>query len=118
MAVANPAALARPPSAGWIVSPAYDTAFFTGSLLVPALLWAGFQLGFLTGVAVFAIFQLLFNLPHNFQTWTLTVLDEKDRARNGRRYAIALVAVLAIFVAPMLLSPTVVFPWVRDFLLY
>jgi hypothetical protein len=103
---------------GWIVSARYDTIFFTASLLVPALLWGGFQAGFLTGVAVFVIFQLAFNMPHNFQTWTLTVLDEKDRARNGRAYLWALAAMVLLFVVPMLAAPTTVFPWMRDALLY
>ena len=107
-----------PAARGFIVSPRYDALFFTGSLLVPAILWAAFQVGFLSGVAVFAIFQLAFNLPHNFQTWTLTLLDSRDRARSGRRYAVALFAIVVVFIVPMLLSPTVVFPWVRDLLLY
>src|SRR4051812_20736719 len=117
MSVANPAELAIPKE-GWIVSPLYDSLFFTGSLLVPALLWAGFQAGWLTGIAVFAIFQLAFNLPHNFQTWTLTLLDPIDRARNKRAYSIATLLVAIVFLAPVFLSPDVIFPWVRDLLLY
>jgi hypothetical protein len=100
-----------------IVSPRYDAAFFTGSLLLPALLWAGFQVGWLSGIAVFAIFQLLFNLPHNFQTWTLTVLDPADRARNGRRYLIAAAALCTLFVLPAFFAPAI-FPYSRDALLY
>jgi hypothetical protein len=111
-------AAAAPSAPGWIVSARYDTLFFTGSLLAPALLWAGFQLGWLTGIAVFAIFQLAFNLPHNFQTWTLTLLDARDRARNARRYALAAAGVTLIFVVPLFVSPDTVFPWVRDLLLY
>ncbi len=105
-------------STGWIVSPRYDSLFFTGSLLAPALLWVGFSLGWLTGVAVFAVFQLAFNLPHNFQTWTLTILDPTDRARNARRYLIAMALVALVFLLPLLVSPGGVFPWMRDLLLY
>ncbi|MCB9610999.1 MAG: hypothetical protein H6722_00885 [Sandaracinus sp.] len=105
----------RPP---WIVSSRFDTLFFTASLAVPLLLWVGFEIGFLTGVAVYALFQLLFNLPHNFQTWTMSVLDAKDRATHGRRYVIAAIVCLAVLGLPMALSPTVVYPWVRDALIY
>ena len=55
------------------------------------LLWLGFSVGFLTGVAVYVVFQLAFNMPHNFQTWTVSVLDGEDRARNGNRYLVALI---------------------------
>ncbi|MBL9037428.1 MAG: hypothetical protein JNG84_02830 [Archangium sp.] len=103
---------------GWIVSPRYDTLFFTASLAAPLLLWAGFSAGWLTGIAVYAIFQLAFNLPHNFQTWTLSVLDHDDRTRNGRTYLIAAVVTLLVLGLPMLLSPDGVYPWVRDALIY
>src|SRR5947209_19331123 len=102
--------LSRPAPRGYIVSPGYDALFFTGSLLAPALLWAGFQAGWLTGVAVFAAFQLLFNLPHNFQTWTLTLFDARDRARSGRRYAFAAAALAAVFIAPAVVAPSI-FPY-------
>jgi hypothetical protein len=105
-------------SRGFIVSPRYDTAFFTASLALPLLLWVGFSFGLLTGVAVYAIFQLAFNLPHNFQTWTMSVLDEEDRSRHGRRYAIALAVCVLVFALPMALSPDGVYPWVRDALIY
>lgn len=113
-----PAPAAPAPGAGWIVSRGYDLAFFSGSLLVPAVLWAAFHLGFLTGVAVYVIFQLLFNMPHNFQTWTMTVLDREDRKKHGVRYAAALAVLLAAFGGAQVFSPTVVYPWLRDFLLY
>jgi len=102
----------------WIVSPAYDTAFFTASLLVPLMLWLGFSLGVLTGLAVYVLFQLLFNLPHNFQTWTMSVLDAGDRKKHGPRYGIAAVVCLAVLGIPMALSPDGVYPWVRDALIY
>mgnify|MGYP001426977036 CR=1 FL=1 len=105
-------------SSGWIVSPRYDTLFFTASLAVPLAMWAAFSAGLMTGVAVYVAFQLLFNLPHNFQTWTMSVLDEEDRAKNGRAYAIAAVVTLLVFAVPMVLSPDGVYPWVRDALIY
>jgi hypothetical protein len=113
-ALRSPAAAPR----GWIVSAAYDSLFFTGSLLLPMLLWAAFSLGWTSGVAVYVVFQLAFNMPHNFQTWTMSVLDREDRSRNGRRYLLAFAACVLVLGAPMLLSPTGVYPWVRDALVY
>lgn len=106
------------PKTPWIVSPRYDLTFFSGSVIVPLALWAGFSYGFLTGVAVYAIFQLAFNMPHNVQTWTMSVLDDEDRAANGRRYLAALIVIVAMFGGAMLLSPTGVYPWLRDALIY
>ena len=105
-------------SSGWIVSPRYDTLFFTASLAVPLAMWAAFSAGLMTGVAVYVAFQLLFNLPHNFQTWTMSLFDEDDRARNGRAYAIAALVIAVVFAVPMVLSPDGVYPWVRDALIY
>lgn len=109
---------ASPERTGWIVSPRYDLVFFVGSLAAPLLLWAAFAMGFLTGVAVFAIFQLAFNMPHNFQTWTMSVFDADDRKKNGRRYLVALTGILAILSVPMILSPDGVYPFIRDALVY
>jgi len=103
---------------GFLVSPRFDVAFFLASVAVPMLLWAGFAAGWLTGVAVYALFQLVFNLPHNFQTWTLTALDPVDRARDGRRDLVALAVIVALFGGAMLLSPDDVYPWLRDGLIY
>ena len=102
----------------WIVGPRYDTVFFTASLLVPMLLWVGFRVGFMTGVAVYVVFQLAFNMPHNFQTWTLSVLDPKDRRAHGRRYLVAALVCLGVLGVPMVASPGGVYPWVRDALIY
>ncbi len=117
-----PAPVAAPPPAavprGWIVSPRYDTLFFTASVFVPMLLWAAFSVDLLTGVGVYLAFQLAFNMPHNFQTWTMSILDGEDRAKNGKRYLIAAIVILAVFGIPMLLSPDGVYPWVRDALIY
>ncbi|MBK7864532.1 MAG: hypothetical protein IPJ65_39215 [Archangiaceae bacterium] len=106
------------PSSGFIVSPRYDTLLFTASLAAPLVLWAAFSLGLMTGVAVYVAFQLVFNLPHNFQTWTMSVLDEEDRAKNGRRYAVAALVIMLALAVPMVLSPDGVYPWVRDALIY
>ncbi|MBL8952385.1 MAG: hypothetical protein JNK82_16515 [Myxococcaceae bacterium] len=105
-------------SSGWIVGPRYDTLFFTASLAVPMAMWAAFAHGLMTGVAVYVAFQLLFNLPHNFQTWTMSVLDEDDRAKNGRTYVVAAIVTLLVFGVPMIVSPDGVYPWVRDALIY
>ncbi len=102
----------------WIVGNRYDLLFFSGSVAVPLLLWAGFSYGFLTGVAVYAIFQLLFNMPHNVQTWTMSAFDDEDRKKNGRRYFVALAVITLLFGGAMLVSPTGVYPWLRDALVY
>ena len=120
MTSAAPAAPApsAPLGQGWIVSPRYDTVFFTASVAVPLLLWAAFEVGFMTGVAVYVTFQLVFNMPHNFQTWTLTVLDPEDRRQNGVRYLVAFAACCLVLGVPMVLSPDGVYPWVRTALIY
>jgi hypothetical protein len=105
-------------STGWIVSPRYDTLFFTASLAAPLLLWAAFSLNLMTGVAVYVAFQLAFNMPHNFQTWTVSVLDAEDRGKYGRRYAVAFAVCLLVLGLPMVLSPDGVYPWVRNALIY
>jgi hypothetical protein len=106
------------PKSGWIVSPRYDLVFFIGSVAVPLVLWGAFSVGWLTGVAVYAIFQIAFNMPHNFQTWTMSILDADDRAKNGRRYAVAGAVVLVVFGVPMVASPGVVFRALNDALIY
>jgi hypothetical protein len=106
------------PGAAWIVSAPYDCLFFSGSLAIPAVLWLAFHLSLLSGIAVYALFQLLFNMPHNFQTWTLTLLDPEDRARHGRRYALAALAIFVAFGGALWLSPKLIYPWLRDGLLY
>ncbi len=109
---------AAPPPTPWIVSRTYDLSFFSGSVAVPIALWAAFAHGFLTGIGVYAVFQLAFNMPHNVQTWTMSVLDHDDRKTNGRRYLLAFL-VLAVFLGgTMLLSPKGVYPWVRDAIVY
>jgi hypothetical protein len=110
-----PVAAPRP---GWIVAPGYDVCMFIGSLLVPLMLWVAFAFGWMTGVAVYATFQLAFNMPHNFQTWTMSILDADDRAKHGRRYAAAVVVIALVLGVPMIASPTIVWPWVRDALIY
>jgi hypothetical protein len=106
------------PRSGWIVSSTYDIVFFIGSLVVPLMLWGAFAFGWMTGVAVYVAFQLAFNLPHNFQTWTISLLDAGDRAKHGRRYLISALILTAVLAVPMVLSPTGAWPWVRDALLY
>ena len=119
MTVTTTAAPARAlPAPAWIVSGRYDTLFFTASVLVPLLLWAGFSVGLLTGVTVYAALQLIFNMPHNFQTWTMSVLDPTDRKKHGRRYLVAALVTLAVLGLPMAFSPDGVYPWVRDALIY
>jgi hypothetical protein len=103
---------------GWIVSARYDSIFFTGSLVLPLALWVAFQAGWMTGIAVYVTFQLAFNLPHNFQTWTMSVLDGEDRAKNARTYALAFLACVLVLGVPMVVSPDLVYPWVRDALIY
>jgi hypothetical protein len=113
----EPQVEARPKTV-WIVSGGYDLLFFSGSVAVPMLLWAAFTFGWLTGVGVYLAFQLLFNMPHNVQTWTMSVLDESDRKKNGRRYLVAAAVIVGLFGGAMTLSPTVAYPLLRDALVY
>ena len=119
-AASTSAAVSAPPVAadGWIVSRGYDLGFFILSLAAPMLLWAAFGAGWITGVAVYVVFQIAFNMPHNVQTWTMSIFDARDRAQNGRRYAIALGVIVALFLATMALSPDLAFPLLRDALIY
>jgi hypothetical protein len=116
--LAKPPAPAAVPPTPWIVSRRYDSVFFSGSVAVPLVLWWAFSYGIMTGVAVYATFQLLFNMPHNVQTWTMSVFDGADRAKNGRRYAAALGIIVLLFGGTMVLSPTGIYPWLRDALVY
>lgn len=109
---------AGPPAGRWIVSARYDTLFFTASLLVPFALWGAFSLGWMTGLAVYVTFQLAFNMPHNFQTWTMSLLEPEDRARHGRIYLGVAILALVVLGVPMALSPEGFYPWVRDALVY
>lgn len=114
---APPAPPALPRSA-WIVSAPYDVVFFVASVAVPLLFWWAFSFGWMTGVAVYASFQLLFNMPHNVQTWTMSIFDRADRAKNGRRYVVAFAVIVAIFAGTKLASPDGAYPWVQTALLY
>jgi hypothetical protein len=102
----------------WIISARKDFTFFVASLGVCGAIWAAFALSWASGVAVYVVFQLAFNMPHNFQTWTLTVLDAEDREHNGPRYAVAAAIVVATFAIPLLASPDVIYPALVDLLLY
>lgn len=102
----------------WAVSAKFDAVFFVGSLAVPLLMWAAFALGLWSGVAVYVAFQLLFNMPHNAQTWTMSLIDAHDRAEHGKRYLAAAAILLAVFALPMWLSPRGIYPYVLDALLY
>jgi hypothetical protein len=123
-AVARPISEAqKPPAAGpprtpWIVSRGYDLVFFSGSVAVPLVLWWAFSNGIMTGIAVYVAFQLLFNMPHNVQTWTMSVFDGADRGKNGRRYAVTFAVIASLFGGTMVLSPTGLYPWLRDALVY
>jgi len=102
----------------WIVSPRFDGAFFIGSVAVPLALWAGFQFGFWSGVALYVLFQLAFNLPHHMQTWSMSFADRDTRTAQGRRF-IAWGATVALALGlPMWLSPDHLYPVVRDGLIY
>lgn len=118
----SPSKEAAPPAAHesgvWIVARGYDLLFFSGSVVVPLALWAAFTYGLLTGVGVYLAFQLLFNMPHNVQTWTMSVFDEPDRKKNGRRYLVALLVIAGLFGAAMVASPTGLYPLLRDALVY
>lgn len=109
---------AGPPRTAWIVSAPYDVVFFVASVAVPLVFWWAFSFGWMTGVAVYATFQLLFNMPHNVQTWTMSIFDRADRKKNGRRYLIAFAVIVAVFAGTKQLSPDGAYVWVQTALLY
>ncbi|HUB05872.1 MAG TPA: hypothetical protein VMB50_02665 [Myxococcales bacterium] len=89
----------------WILGPRADSALLLGGLGLSAALAAAGHFGGAAALAwVFLLFQAGFNLPHYFQTYTLTYFDREARRTHGRRLlALALISIcvpLAALAAP------------------
>lgn len=102
----------------WIVGPRYDLAFFSLSLAFPVGLWALYSVHVLGAIGVYLAFQLAFNMPHNVQTWTMSIFDRDDRAAHRTRYVVAFLTIVTLFGGAIALSPTGAYPWLRDALVY
>ncbi len=83
----------------WILGPGADASFILGGVAVSAAMALVGALGGARAIGwLFLLFQAGFNLPHYFQTLTLTYLDPEVRQRERRR--------LAVLGAASLLLPT------------
>lgn len=102
----------------WIVDARIDIGTQLLCLLGPLLLWASFASNLLAGAIVYVLFQILLNMPHNFQTWTLSLLDPVDRQKYGAHYLKVAVLFIIILGTTMALSPQGVFPYLNFALLY
>src|SRR5688572_3222584 len=98
------------PRSPYLVSPRYDAVWFLGSMAVPYVMALVY---WVTGpgpnkqvvVALYVAFQLLFNLPHNAQTWSLTVLEGHERNAHPGRYWGSVLVATGLLVSSMALSP-------------
>ena len=107
----------------WIVSPAYDLRWFLGSALVPFGFWGLAALtdtigGVPTALVCFLGFQLLFNMPHNLQTWVMSYLDVGQRRRYRRELVGGAAVVAAIVGGTALISPRFLYLWVSNAIVY
>lgn len=109
--------------AGWIVDRRYDLRWFLLSAVIPFGFWALASLtesigGVPTVLVCFLAFQLLFNMPHNLQTWVMSYLDVGQR----RRYRVQLVRGAAVVAAVVggtaLVSPKFLYFWVSNAIVY
>jgi hypothetical protein len=95
-------------SSPWILGPRADASFILGGVGLSAAMALVGAVGGAGAIAwLFLLFQAGFNLPHYFQTFTLTYLDPETRRRQRRRLAmlgaLALLLPLGALLAP---SPT------------
>jgi hypothetical protein len=90
-------------TARWIVSPAYDLTFFIGSAslvavfmgIYVALVHCGLRPTGHAQLFTYAIFTSLLDLPHIFQTFSRTHLDQTERARRRGLYTWGIPLVMA-----------------------
>jgi len=114
---------AAPPRSPYLVSARYDAVWFLGSMAVP---YAMGLVYWLVGpgehkqvvVALYVAFQLLFNLPHNAQTWSLTVLEPHERQSHARRYQGSILLAVGLLAGTMALSPTWGWPLLNSAVIY
>jgi hypothetical protein len=108
---------------GWIVSPGYDLRWFLGSALIPFGFWALAAAtdtvgGVPTAIVCFLGFQLLFNMPHNLQTWVMSYLDVGQRARYRTELIRGALVVVAVVGGAALISPRGLYFWVSNVVVY
>ena len=107
-------------SSPWILGPRADASFILGGVAISAAMALAGALGGARTIGwLFLLFQAGFNLPHYFQTLTLTYLDPEMRRRERRRLALLaaislllpLGALLAPSPTPLRLLTTVTLVW-------
>jgi hypothetical protein len=110
-------------SSPYLVNARFDFTWFFASMAVSYAM-AGIYLLLGPGpnkmvvVGIYVGFQLLFNMPHNAQTWTLTVLEPNHLQAHRTRYLGSLVVALALLVGTMAVSPTVGWPFLNSLIIY
>ncbi|MBI5497026.1 MAG: hypothetical protein HY904_18575 [Deltaproteobacteria bacterium] len=118
------AAVPRAPSgSGFLVSARFDITWFFASMAISYGMMAiylvagpGPQKSVVVGL--YLAFQLLFNMPHNAQTWTLTVLEPAELAAHRARYLGSLVVTLVLLGGTMAASPAVGWPLLNSAVIY
>ena len=111
------------PSSPFLVDKRFDLTWFFASMAVSYAM-AGFYVLVGPGpnkavvVGIYLAFQLLFNMPHNAQTWTLTVLEPSEFQGHKARYLGSVVVALALLVSTMALSPGMGWPLLNSAVIY
>lgn len=69
-------------------------------------------------LGLYVAFQLFFNLPHNAQTWTLTVMEPGHLLQHRARYWGSVGVALLLLVGTMALSPGWAWPLLNSAVIY
>ena len=90
---------ARAASSPWIVSPAFDGAFFLGSAIVVVAIWIATRWFHVGAALVLAVVAVVSNGPHLSATWTRIYLDPRElRQRPWAFLGIPLLIAIAVVV--------------------
>ena len=124
-AAALPAS-ARPVATGaspFLVNARFDLGWFFASMAVPYAMALGYAFAGpgpnkQVVVAIYVAFQLLFNMPHNAQTWTLTFMEPAELQDHATRYWGSVMVMAGVLVLAMGLSPDTGWPLVNSLVIY
>lgn len=87
------AGIALPRQRRWLVGPTFDSAaILGGAALVSIALYTSARSGAALALAG-AVFAMITDMPHVFQTSVRVGLDPQERALHGRRYVISLLLI-------------------------
>ncbi len=123
VSAAVPGPTSKSSTTPWLVGPRYDLLWFFASMAVPYAM-ALFYLAVGPGpnkvvvLGLYVAFQLLFNLPHNAQTWTLTVMEPAELTAHRARYWGSVVVTVALLGGTMALSPKEAWPLLNSLIIY